>query len=179
MLIFRKTFYYSRLIAWAFIDFLPDDIRFNKLRTAFLRKIFKVDIGRGSYIKPGFYFKGNIKLGSNCKINRNVGINASAPWKITVGDNVLLASNVVIRNANHVFADPDTLIRLQGMTGDDITIESDVWIGSNAVILPGVTIGEGSVVGAGAVVTKSVDKFSVVAGVPAKLINQRENHGFG
>ena len=65
-------------------------------------------------------------------------------------------------------------MRFSGAFLKEITIEKDVWIGTQAVILPGVTIGEGAIVAAGAVVTKEVKPFSVVGGVPAKLIKMRE-----
>ncbi|MNG32136.1 Virginiamycin A acetyltransferase [compost metagenome] len=74
---------------------------------------------------------------------------------------------------NHVFSDKTKPIKEQGIYRQGITIEDDCWIGSNVTILDGVTIGTGSVVAAGAVVTKDVPPYSVVGGVPAKIIKER------
>lgn len=70
---------------------------------------------------------------------------------------------------NHVFADPDTPIRLQGETASGIRIGRDVWIGTSVKVLDGVEIGDGCVVGAGSVVTKSLPPYCVAVGVPAKV----------
>lgn len=172
---FRRVVNPIRLMLWWIVNLFPDETFFNTMRPFVLRQLFGVKIGDGVLIFSGFYFKGNIEIGDNCAFNRNVGLSSSSPYKITLGDNVIIASNVVIRNANHGFDVPGQLIRLQKKSGGDIVIGSNVWIGSNAVILPGVTIGTGSVVGAGAVVTRSVDSFSVVGGVPARLIRRVEN----
>ncbi|MCA9936785.1 MAG: hypothetical protein KC415_22775 [Anaerolineales bacterium] len=74
----------------------------------------------------------------------------------------------------HGFADVQRPISEQGYTNAPIVIEDDVWIGFQAVILPGVTVGKGSIIGAGAVVTKDVPPYSIMGGVPARLIRQRE-----
>ena len=75
--------------------------------------------------------------------------------------------------ADHVFADPDKPIRLQGMKPGSIIIEDDVWVAGGAHINAGVTIGRGSIIGAGAVVTKDIPPMSVAVGVPAKVIKKR------
>lgn len=92
---------------------------------------------------------------------------------LLIGNNVLLAPYCAILAANHVFADRDQTIASQGVSSKGIVIEDDVWIGSHASILDGVTVGRGSVVAAGAVVTKDVPRYSVVAGVPAQVISRR------
>jgi acetyltransferase-like isoleucine patch superfamily enzyme len=78
-----------------------------------------------------------------------------------------------MRSANHVYADKNTLIKLQGHRGDDIVIGDDVWIGMGALILPGVRIGNGAVIGAGAVVSGEIPEYSIVVGVPARVIGFR------
>jgi len=92
--------------------------------------------------------------------------------EVSVGSNVLIAPGVFITDHNHGIS-PHALINEQPCVCKKVTIHDDVWIGANAVILPGVTLSEGSVVGAGAVVTKSVKAMSIVAGVPAKIIGTR------
>lgn len=114
---------------------------------------------------------GSLSIGDNCSINTNVQLGASG-GKIEIGANVLIAPNVVIRAANHGIA-RDRLIRLQPHTYGEIIIEDDCWICSNAVITSNVTLAKGTVVAAGAVVTKSTEPYSIVAGVPAVKIGER------
>jgi acetyltransferase-like isoleucine patch superfamily enzyme len=96
---------------------------------------------------------------------------------LTIGNNVLIASHVVIIPANHQFADATTPIREQGETRLGIRIEDNVWLGTRATILDGVTIGQGAIVAAGAVVTKDVPPMAIVVGVPAKVIRYRDQSG--
>lgn len=111
-------------------------------------------------------------IGDNFAMNANVHINA-ASGKITIGNNVLIGPNVVIRAANHGL-DRTKLIRNQPLSYGEIVIEDDVWIGSNAVICAGAFLSQGTVVGAGAVVTGITEPYSIVGGVPARKINERK-----
>jgi acetyltransferase-like isoleucine patch superfamily enzyme len=92
---------------------------------------------------------------------------------IEVGESVLISPGVVITSHQHTFERADADIREQPTEFARVVIERDVWIGANAAILPGVTLGRGCVVGAGAVVTRDVPPGSVVAGVPARSIGER------
>ncbi len=94
---------------------------------------------------------------------------------LEIGNNVLLSDSVKIIPANHIFDDPDVIISAQGDTRVGIRIADDVWCGSSAIILDGVKIGHGAVVGAGAVVTKNVPAYAIVAGSPAKVIGSRKD----
>lgn len=114
---------------------------------------------------------GKLIIGDNCSINTNVQLGAS-DGQIIIGNNVLIAPNVVIRAANHGIK-KGMLINQQPNSYGEIVIEDDVWIGSNVVITAGVTLAKGTVVAAGAVVTKSSEAYSIIAGVPAKKINER------
>tara|TARA_Y100000991_G_C21709108_1_gene237101 strand:- start:224 stop:532 length:309 start_codon:yes stop_codon:yes gene_type:complete len=100
-------------------------------------------------------------------------INSRGIGEIIIGKNVLIGPNSVLRSNNHNYKTSQKPINQQGMSEGKITIEDDVWIGSNVVILPNVIIGKGSIVAAGAVVTSNVEAFSIVGGVPAKLIGLR------
>ena len=79
---------------------------------------------------------------------------------------------VQIISVNHVFDDPERPFIEQGITAEGVVVEDDVWIGSGAIITDGVCIGRGAVVAAGAVVTKDVPPYTVVGGVPARIIRK-------
>ena len=89
---------------------------------------------------------------------------------VMIGNNVILAQNVVISALNHKFEDVLMTINQQGVKTDQIIIEDNVWIGANSSVLAGVHIGEHVVVGAGSVVTKDIPPFSVVVGNPARIL---------
>jgi acetyltransferase-like isoleucine patch superfamily enzyme len=91
---------------------------------------------------------------------------------VCIGNHVNLAQGITVTALNHNFADSSRKIDEQGISTKPVVIGDDVWIGANAVILPGVTIGRHVVVAAGAVVTKDVPDYSLVAGVPAKEIKK-------
>ena len=110
-----------------------------------------------------------IRMGDAVDIGENVILRGGGG--ITVGSRVLIAAGAAIVSVGHPICPP----RWGKTIGKPITIGDDVWIGVNAVVLPGVTIGEGAVVAAGAVVTKDVPPYSVVAGVPAKVIKKIES----
>lgn len=119
------------------------------------------------------YYPQNVKIGFSARMNRNVFITARE--RIIIGNYVMIGPNVVINSGNHNFTSVDRPMRLQGHSSKQIIIEDDVWIGANAVILPGVTLGKGCIIGAGAVVTHNVSPYSIVGGVPAKLIKNRQS----
>ena len=101
-----------------------------------------------------------------------IGLHNTIIGPVTIGNHVNLAQGITVTALNHNFTDPNKRIDEQGISTTPVVIEDDIWIGANAVILPGVTIGHHSVVAAGAVVTKNVPPHSLVAGVPAKVIKQ-------
>jgi acetyltransferase-like isoleucine patch superfamily enzyme len=112
-----------------------------------------------------------LRMGDRVSINAHCFINAKGG--VTIGDHVRIAHGTTIMSENHNFSDRDTPIHQQGTTAGPVVIGEDVWIGSRSVILPGVTVGKGSVIGAGSVVTKDVEPFSVMAGNPARMIKER------
>jgi galactoside O-acetyltransferase len=124
----------------------------------------------GRYCKLFASPESTILIGSNFSANTNVMINARGRGRISIGNNVLIGPNVVLRSNNHVIERADVLIAHQGMTSGTIIIGNDVWVASNAVILQDVTIGDGAVIAAGAVVTSDVAPYTVVGGVPARLL---------
>ena len=111
---------------------------------------------------------GDVIIGDHTRI----GLHNTIIGPVEIGNNVNLAQGITVTALNHNFSDTNKRIDEQGVSTNPVTIEDDVWIGANAVILPGVTIGEHCVVAAGAVVTKDVPPHSLVAGVPAKVIKK-------
>lgn len=111
---------------------------------------------------------GDVIIGDHTR----VGLHNTIIGPVDIGSHVNLAQGITVTALNHNFSDANKRIDEQGVSTSPVTIEDDVWIGANAVILPGVTIGEHCVVAAGAVVTKDVPPHSLVAGVPAKVIKK-------
>ena len=111
---------------------------------------------------------GDVVIGDHTRI----GLHNTIIGPVEIGNHVNLAQGITVTALNHNFSDTSKRIDEQGVSTNPVTIEDDVWVGANAVILPGVTIGEHCVIAAGAVVTKDVPPHSLVAGVPAKVIKQ-------
>lgn len=161
----------------------------------------KISIGRSCTIEDGCYVDAlsrlGIKIGNNFKLGKNstiectgvaseigeglvigdnVGISERAliavRGKITIGNDVIIGPNVSLQAENHNYTNQSIPIRKQGTSRKGIIIEDNCWLGCNVIILDGVTISSGSVVAAGAVVTKDVPSGVVVAGVPAKVIKR-------
>ena len=101
-----------------------------------------------------------------------IGLHNTIIGPVNIGHHVNLAQGITVTALNHNFEDSEKRIDEQGVCTTPVVIEDDVWIGANAVILPGVRVGTHSVVAAGAVVTKEVPPHSIVAGIPAKIIKK-------
>lgn len=123
----------------------------------------KIDIGR--FCKLNF----NIEIGNKSSI----GDNAYIQGNVKIGNNVMIGPQVMMIASNHNYSDRRIPMNQQGANSKGIIIEDDVWIGARAIILDGVIIREGTIVGAGAVVTKNTEPFTVIGGNPAKLIKRR------
>ncbi|MGL1862856.1 MAG: acyltransferase [Pseudodesulfovibrio sp.] len=115
---------------------------------------------------------GILHMGQRCSLAPNVQIGA-AQGEIYIGDDVSIGPNTVIRAGIHKYDRLDVPINSQGHRRTVVRIEDDVWIASNVVVSGGVTLGKGCVVAAGSVVTRDVEPYAVVAGVPAKIIKRR------
>ena len=113
---------------------------------------------------------GDVTIGDYTRI----GIHCTVIGPVCIGHHVNLAQGITVTALNHNFADTNRRIDEQGISTRPVVIGDDVWIGANAVILPGVTIGRHVVVAAGAVVTKDVPDSCVVAGIPAKVVKKLE-----
>ena len=134
-----------------------------------------VTIGRDVMIRPSSYY--GIDLGSGLTMGDHSSIGphgyVGCSGKITIGNNVMLGPKCSLFAENHNFSDTDSTIKSQGVHQKGITIEDDCWIGSNCIILDGVTIGRGSVIGAGTLVTKSIPAGSLVINKRDTLIRER------
>lgn len=111
---------------------------------------------------------GDVIIGDHTRI----GLHNTIIGPVIIGSHVNLAQGITITALNHNFDDSEKRIDQQGISTKEVVLEDDIWVGANAVILPGVTIGTHAVVAAGAIVTKDVPPHSLVAGVPAKVIRQ-------
>lgn len=135
----------------------------------------KINIGNKTYINQSallFALNGEIHIGQNTYINHHSELIAKKS-QISIGNNVLIGMYSIITTTNHGTEMNPLPIRLQEETYKDVVIEDDVWLGARVIVLQGVRIGKGAVVAAGAVVTKDVAPYTVVGGVPAKLIKKR------
>jgi acetyltransferase-like isoleucine patch superfamily enzyme len=128
----------------------------------------RLRLGATSYIAAHAYITGTITAGSHCTFN----VFSVVRGTVSLGDGVRIGAHTSILGFNHSMG-PDLPVFQQPLSSKGIIIGDDVWIGSNAVVLDGVSIGSHSVVGAGAVVTKDVEPWSVVAGNPARRIRDR------
>ncbi len=130
----------------------------------------KVCLDRGVDIKAHCHRSGDIEIGENTYIGPYTCMSGA---RIKIGKHCLIASHSGIYANNHNYADPTRNIKEQGNSYKGITIEDDCWLGCGVKVLDGVTIGKGSVIGAGAVVTKDIPPYSVAVGVPAKVVSKR------
>lgn len=128
-------------------------------------------IGKNSTIED-FCFVNNGKGAVSIGDGSRIGISNTLIGPIRIGNNVILAQNVVVSALNHGYENPDVPIRLQPCTTRPVTIDDDCWIGANVVITSGVKVGKHSVVAAGSVVTKEVPAYCIVAGNPARIIKR-------
>ena len=156
----------SRMLLWLVPTGMGDRLRVRVLRG------LGFNIGRGTTMSSPIALLGgrrartNVVIGRRCYINRGCVIDASAP--VTIGDGVALGHEVLITTSGHEMDISEH--RAGELEPRPVVVESGAWIASRAVLLPGVTVGRGSVVCAGAVVTKSVPADTMVGGVPARVI---------
>ena len=145
----------------------------NKFRCWYLADVMNImDKNKENFFEPNVYIGSgeNVKIGSHTHINENVFIQGAQ-----IGSFVMIAPNVTFLTKGHEFNKIETPMIQQGETEERLSvIEDDVWIGRNVIIMPGIRIGKGSIVAASAVVTKNVLPFTIVGGVPAKVIKSRK-----
>ncbi len=146
---------------------------FNRIRVWYLCRILQImGGGEKTYFEHHIFIggPGKVKFGQSCQINENTFIQEAE-----IGNFVMIAPNVAIISSMHNCDRIDIPMIFQGeTTNKKVIIEDDVWLGRNVLVMPGVKIGKGSIVAAGAVVTKDVPEYKIVGGVPARVIKDRK-----
>ena len=138
-----------------------------RVRHWYYRRVLSYTIGHDSSIHMGTFVTGDfISLGDNVVINRRCYLDGRIGLRI--GNNVSVSPEVYIVSMEHDPNDP-----FFGTRGGTVVIEDHVWVGARAIIRPGLTIGEGAVIGAGAVVTRDISPYRIAVGVPAREIKDR------
>lgn len=140
----------------------------HALRILIYRRFFGVSIGQAASVhrRCRFYRPAGVSIGAHSVINRDVLLDGRSG--LHIGDNVSISEGTQILTLEHDPNDPDF-----GPRGAPVIIGNRAFVGARATILPGITVGEGAVVAAGAVVTRDVEPFTIVGGVPARPIGQR------
>lgn len=161
---------FKRFTDDVFVSELADIETSSRGSTLSLAKGVTID----SFVKVKFAGGvGNIEIGEDSIINS--GCVLYSGHGIRIGANVLIAANCTLAPVNHAYSDPTKLIRSQGFSPSKggISIEDDVWIGANCVILDGAFIPKGCVIGAGSLVSKSLEPYSIYVGNPLKKVGTR------
>lgn len=164
------VFLYEFLMKTLFL--MPRGLGLSFAKALVLRSVGAV-VGKRITIYPGVWiFPGKgLTVGDDVDLALDVIITTNG--EVSIGNRVLVGYRVQILSQNHNIPINRDRIFGAGHTKAKVTICDDVWIGANSIILPGVTIGEGAIVAAGSIVTKDVPPFSIVGGVPAKIIKNR------
>ncbi len=149
----------------------------NKFPFNFIKKSFLLMLGAkvGNWVTfyPGIKFSPGNNLIIGDHVDFAWGVIITTKGGVEIGDRSFIGYRTQILSANHFVPLGKGKIFGSGHVSDKVVIENDVWIGANCIILPGVKIGEGSIVAAGSVVSKNVAPFTIVGGIPAKLIKER------
>lgn len=165
-----------RLLFWRPLFARCGKVRFGTGLTlqgcANMRLADGVRLGKGCHL---YAESGTLEFGEDTALSPGVTVDASGGL-IRLGKQVAVGPGTVLRASNHRFDSLDRPIMLQGHSYGEILIEDDVWIAANCTITPGTRIGRGAVIGAGAVVTRDVEPFAIVGGVPARVIGSRKKN---
>jgi len=156
----------------AFLISLPNTGIFSKIRVWYWRRKGYC-FSKKCSLARNVYFQGKVSIGEGTAISDNCNLNGYSAG-IYIGKKVMIAPNSVIVAFDHGFRDLQIPMIEQPYEEAPIIIDDDVWISANCTITKGVRLGKGCIVGANAVVTKDVEPFAIVGGVPAKVIGTRK-----
>lgn len=162
-------------------------IRHPEIRTdgfVFLPKKYEFQVGKGAEISIGAFtfigencafraHAGTLRIGRKCAFGGNDTVNCYG--NIEIGDENLWADNIYVVDFDHWYLDPHKSIRSQGLRIEHVIFKNNVWVGEKCTVLRGVTVGEGSVIGAMSLVSRDVPDYAVVGGVPARILKYRRS----
>ena len=172
----RKGIHPSAVVDHPGTASIPDSTIIEPLAVIYVGERGRLQLGEMNIIYPGATIRidqGWMKTG--VEVSFGPGCHIYEPRAgLTIGDHCMIGGGVLICGVNHGYAAADVPMRHQAAEAKPIAIGRDVWIGMGAIILPGVTLDDGSIVSAGAVVTSNVATGTVVSGVPARLVKTRQ-----
>lgn len=168
----RYVWYFLYITVFRFTPeaYRPYALFFPRIRRFLIERSLE-SCGRDVRVKFNADVSPNVHIGDRSELGQSSYIYGG----VTLGADVLMGPGVRLITRNHNIGDTDTPIRCQGESFAPIVIGDDVWIGANVVVLPGVQIGDHAVIAAGAIVTKTVPPWSIVGGVPARVIADRRS----
>jgi len=152
-------------------QWLPHHLLCARVLRRLWGKCIAKKIGTNVNIEKGAHFTPDLTIGNNS----GVGINAEINGPVTIGNDVMMGPEVIVYTSSHAHSRTDITMIEQGFEEiKPVTIGNDVWIGRRVIIMPGVTIGNGCIIAAGAVVTKNIPDYAIAGGVPAKILKYRK-----
>lgn len=171
----RKIKLFIGRVIYLFASRLPESFFWinigQKQIRSFCGKLILTKCGKNVNIEKGAEFPSSVELGDYS----GIGIRAQINGKVIIGNDVMMGPDVCIYARNHEYSRTDIPMDRQGFAIEKpVIIKDDVWIGARVIILPGVHIGTGAIVGAGAVVTKDVPDYAIVGGNPARILKMRK-----
>jgi putative colanic acid biosynthesis acetyltransferase WcaF len=173
----KKSIKNFLVCTYEFISFLifalPRHKLFNFIKSNYMR-VQGAKIGKGITYYPGIRINPCKKIILGNQVDLAWGVIITTGGGVEIGDRTFIGYRTIISSANHKIPSSEGRIFDSGHIPSKVTIANDIWIGGNCVITAGVKIGEGAVVAAGSVVTKDVKPFTIVGGVPAKFIKNRD-----
>lgn len=161
---------YNILAKWLPLSNSKYNLGSKKIRYFFAKR-FVNSIGKNVNIEKGASFPYSLKIGDNS----GLGIRCEINGEVEIGNNVMMGPDVIVYTQNHAFRDKNNLIMNQGYyQPQKVVIGDDVWIGRRVIILPGVHIGKGAVIGAGAIVAKDIPDYAIAVGNPIVIKGYRK-----
>lgn len=151
---------------------LPRLRLFNALKASWLR-MMGAKIGRRVIFYPGVWLMTGRNLVVGDDVDFALGVLVTTTGGVTIGDRTLIGYHAKIISKNHVVPSGKGKVFSSGHEALPVSIGRDCWIGAGAIILPGVVVGDGAIIAAGSVVTRDVEAYSIVGGIPASLIRRR------